>query len=119
VNAESVDVWARVLVVLGTGGAALWLSIRLLWRLQGVIEARFEALLQRRSDDVARLENDLDAERRTCREEIAALRASDAQQKAEIAALRREIAALRAAGTGDRRHENRGRPDGGPERRQD
>jgi NAD-specific glutamate dehydrogenase len=77
--ASDAEATVRAAVVIVGGIGALWATIRLLWRLQRVIEARFDAVLTRALADVTRLAAELDEERRSCKAQIDALRARIAE----------------------------------------
>ena len=91
-SSTEVETWVRIVAVLGGGGGALWITIRLLWRLQSVIEARFESTLDRARADCTRLEIELIAERVSCRHQLDELGLRISAQDARITAL------IRAAG---------------------
>lgn len=100
---QQVDTWARVTFILGGGATALWLTIRLVVKLQGVIEERFNTLIERSRKDSSALAAELEKERETTatlRSDIVKLRNQADEDRAkcdrDIAALRREIAVLRS-----------------------
>lgn len=106
-NVEDVDVWARVVFILGAGAAALWWTITRLLNVQSVVQERFESVIDAAREDNDLLRAELAELRRSSQHDLAEERRMCAAQLAEmsrrIEAQDRRITAL-VAGRGDAAH---------------